>query len=1738
MGLLLKSLFFNAFIFAYLRVTKGCHIDGVTNWLLPVTETILDTYSGNIFDRSTSDIVGISNIIHNEGLNAGPYVTVEFTDNNRLVVFTNSNYTIYEELETAFAFTFSVTLNCLGGTTRILVFEINVSDTNNNDPQFKPTSNYEITIAPPLPPGFLITNCVNDIIVRDIDLTTERIDFALEGSPLFEIVYDESSSVPKEFKAILRTTTFIRSIPDPIILTVTATDVDRTNDPRRTATATVKILTDGDFEFPDEPIFSQTFYLASYNKDDGFVLQNSIYLRQGYDKQVVFSFQTQHSQYFELIVNENEVSFEANALPEELYKERQIYIIVKAERQYTSGATATVILQLPDEPETEDEVEFFDKVLYNGQIEDGVANHEVITITRYNGSSILLFGEYASSFEATLLNDQISVIPRASATFPTEISHIAIALQGGRATAVLVFKIISSGSEVEAIESFDEVLYRGTLNNGNVIHETITLSEYKGSEVLLTEDYASSFEASYTNGIVSVQTRTSATFPTELPHIALTLQAGSAKSVLLLKVISSESEIESFDKILYKGDLKNGIVSHDVIILSNYDDSNVLLSGDYASFFESSVSDGKVSVQTRASASLPSRLTHVALTLQAGSARAVLVLEVNESESETNIESFDEVLYKGALNNGVVSHDVVLLSDYTESNIILSGDYASSFESSLLDGKVLVQKRISATLPPEITYITLTLQAGRARAVLVLEVRESGSETDVSATFDKILYTGKLEDGNVSHEIITIRDFSGSNILIAGAHSSLFESSLSNGVVTIRARTSVEFPSDLTHIALTLQAERASSVLLLDIIVTGSEIDTIESFDKVLYRGNITTGVVSHDVISLSDYSESNILLSGDYASSFESSLLDGNVLVQKRISATLPPEITHITLTLQAGRANAVLVLEVFSDSEIDVSATFDKVLYTGKLEDGNVSHETITIRDFSGSNLLIDGDYASSFESSISNGVVSVRARASSILPPDLTHITLILQAACARSVLLLEVVSGSTPEEVESFDKILYTGRITNGLASHETISISQYNENILLLGEHASLFESSLSNGIVSVTVRTSAIFPNDLTHTALTLQAGRARAVLLLDITISNDLPLITFDKPSYFLWANVGQTGIVGKVQATANNGDTVTYSLGVNDDHLRSRITVNNDGDISLSDVAQVGVYSFSVTATAQNSQASASAPVILRVDDLPQCPISKGLPPLIVLERLEEEPHQHLVTLNRTEYPDCRYSLSNIWPVDQSWLYADSDGLHTRAIDREHKSIAFMTLSQIQVELRLHCDNDEAPATKRSLTAESLELGPDNYGSNKWVLADTIEYDERRSFVNLIVNDINDNSPIFIGKENEPIYIGYPIPEIENVVLPRALIEVKATDADIGENAALIYSSSEDVLAVAPLTGLVHVRNNAQLLNNSRLTVIATDQNGRGLSGNLDFVVMLLDKHQIAVVTIQDAFLDDENIVIGDLSTAIGYELKVLRTVVVSESNENTLRKERAVTSGSGASLQLYVYGVEENKPVDVTKLTSDITNNNIVTVNVASALSLQDHLETIEICPVQGIALLVATIILAVLLLILILAIALWFFLKWRKTQNYEQFSDRNSVLSRNDTVEFPKIENITKPRLNISELKRSERRLQEMLDIPIQDVRMEPEKEGSNQIEPPPSRETIVNFSTPEMPIVIQSIDKLKDNADESEEDDEFGEKQKQKPRKSVVTFNENVEKIIHLEDGIEDSPDSDIEIFKF
>lgn len=144
--------------------------------------------------------------------------------------------------------------------------------------------------------------------------------------------------------------------------------------------------------------------------------------------------------------------------------------------------------------------------------------------------------------------------------------------------------------------------------------------------------------------------------------------------------------------------------------------------------------------------------------------------------------------------------------------------------------------------------------------------------------------------------------------------------------------------------------------------------------------------------------------------------------------------------------------------------------------------------------------------------------------------------------------------------------------------------------------------------------------------------------------------------------------------------------------------------------------------------------------------------------------------------------------------------------------------------------------------------------------------------------------------------------------------------------------------------------------------------------------------------------------------------------------------------------------------------------------------------------------------------------------------RKKQNYEQFSDANSLTSQNESQsQSPKPLDvpIAKPRLNIEELKKSEKRLQDMLNAPIDDVKVEPSTSQDKTIN------SVTKIPDPKAPIVIQ--DKLKDALSESD-DDEFGE-QKRPRRKSVVTFNENVEKIIHVEESPDIIADPNFEVYK-
>ncbi|XP_037874813.1 uncharacterized protein LOC101739891 isoform X2 [Bombyx mori] len=2089
-----------------IKTTHGCQMDGVIMWPIPVSESILDTHTGYVLDRGTTDIEDITTIRYGEGLNAGPYLEVSHAQ-NRFQMWVNDAYRNYEENEVAQSMSMTVTFRCTGGTTNTLVFLINVIDTNNNAPQFRPNDIFEYVITTPLAPGFLVTGCFNNIVVRDIDLTTQRIDFGIEENPYIDIAYDSSlSTTPKEFKAVLRTKTFIRTIPELLTLKISATDVDLTGDPPRTTYATVHIKSDPEFEFPEEPVFSRAFYLANY--DEGKITHDAISLRQGFDDQVQFSLDGDYATNFQLNQNGNQITLTVRT-PLSNIDVSQILLIVKAEREYTSGASATVIVQLPEEVNLE-----FERAHYSGQIENNILRLSQLTLIQgFEGSiSARIIGEHASYFSVTVQGNSVTItmaplteniirdnnfiylevivsaerglgsavvtleiikddnttpvfsskiytgnydvvnglniepiyfvqgyddsvslkldgdsselfeverdgaiIKITSSALPVEIhsrSNLILSLEATKprtvgANAAIVINLPEEPSDGMSLLGFERVTYVGSIEDNTValgsialtegfstsvsftlfgelvdfftvtasgstvtvgLHRTIPEDLIPANRVIVLELRASAPQAvsAYTTIVLTIARDEDSAAPVNdlvfaSPHytgsysemsglvfetpislsqgydtavqfslegdnaqwfsliqnqnsVSLTLRTpiptaviannrklifsvaaqrpGSItiRTTIIISLIDEPSDgmsLLGFERVTYVGSIEDNTVALDSIALTEGFSTSVsfTLFGELVDFFTVTASGSTLTIglhRTIPKDLIPANRVIVlelrASAPQAVSAYTTIVLTIardEDSAAPVNDLVFASPHYTGSYSemSGLVFETPISLSQGYDTAVqfSLEGDNAQWF--NLIQNQNSVSLTLRTPIPTAVIAnnrkLIFSVAAQRPgsitiRTTIIISLIDEPSDGMSLLGFERVTYVGSIEDNTVALDSIALTEgFSTSvSFTLFGELVDFFTVTASGSTVTIELHRTI--PEDLipTNRVIVLElrasAPQAVSAYTTIVLTTARDEDSAAPvkdlvFDSPHYTGSYSemSGLVFETPISLSQGYDTAVQFSleGDNAQWF--SLIQNQNSVSLTLRTPIPTAVIannrKLIFSIAAQRPGSITIRTTIIISLIDEPSDgmsllgFERVTYVGSIEDNTVALGSIALTEgFSTSvSFTLFGELVDFFTVTASGSTVTIGLHRT--IPEDLiptnrvivlelrasapqavsAYTTIVLTIArdedstapvndlvfdsphytgsyteinglvfdtpislsrgydemvifylegdntqwfnlvkkeniisltlaipipstvlannrklifniaaqrpgsvTARATIIILLLEGEEVPSNEYFDKVLYEGLIQGNIVRHEQINLFGFlGENIRLIGEYASLFGANVNNGVITIQLSGSIPVPTDVTLIALELHALRARSVLLLTVesTENPNPPLVVFGSSSYALRVEITRTGLIGRVHASADNGEAVTYSLRTENVHLVDRLSVNNDGELHLSAPASSGVYTFEVVATTVFTRASALAIVHLTVDAATICGDDLVMPPLLVIDRDEESPHRDLVALNPEKHEGCRYTLTNRWPVDQTWLYVDDTGLHTRAIDREHESIAFMKVSQVQVELILHCANDKV-RSKRSIDQKTNSIA--DYGSKHWILTDSILYNSRRSFVNLIVNDINDNAPVFVGKENEPIAVGYPISDLEEVLLPRSLAELKASDADIGENAVLRYWSHEPAVVVSPTTGFVHVRSGARLHDNKEFTVHATDRNGEGLTGHIKLLVKLLNVNNIAVVTVQNSFLDDEIKIISQLSTGVGYEVKALRSDIISDAAQpsDDTRKERDA-GVAGTTMQLYIYGLNERQPVSVKRLITDINNIAIIVDIVANAISLEDHLEGREICVIaeRDTGLLIACILLSILLFIIIVVAVVWSILKRRKSPHYSQFSDKNSIASRTNSLgQLPKTEAEQKPRLYIEDLRKSERKLQEILDAPpLEEVKASTSTEKLSE----PPTESIIDIPVmePSLPIVIQSIDKLKDATDESD-DDEFGENKKNR-RKSVVTFNENVEKIIHVED---------------
>ncbi|XP_026740039.1 uncharacterized protein LOC113502598 isoform X13 [Trichoplusia ni] len=1470
------------------------------------------------------------------------------------------------------------------------------------------------------------------------------------------------------------------------------------------ATIVLDVITENDENPAVQLGFDAVYYTGSYGTS-GLSMDSRIVLSEGFEEGVHFSLEGADAQWFRVVPTQNVATLVVQSgIPEAvLVSNQQLVFTIKAERLGSTTAQAVVVISLPDE-NLETSTIGFERVSYVGSIENNVVNLVPITLTEgyTNDVQLALYGALSEYF--TIPNDGPVIDLQLPTPIPTDlipasgtiVLDIRASLPETATTfATIVLDVITENDDNPVVQlGFDAVYYTGSYGTtGLSMDSRIVLSE--GFE----EGVHFSLEGADAQWFRVVPTQNVAT---------LVVQSGIPEAVL---------------------------VSNQQLVF-----------------------------------------TIKAERLGSITAQAAIVISLPDENLETSTIGFERVSYVGSIENNVVNLVPITLTEgYTNDVQLALYGALSEYFTIPNDGPVInlqLPTPIPTDLIPASGTIVLDIRASLPEtattfATIVLNViTENDENPAVQLGFDAVYYTGSYGTSGLSmnSRIVLSEGFEeGVHFSLEGADAQWFRVVPAQNVATLVVQSGIPEAVLISNqqLVFTIKAERLGSITAQAAVVISLPDENLETstigFERVSYVGSIEKNVVNLVPIRLTEgYTDDIQLALYGALSEYFTIPNDGpviNLQLPTPIPADLIPASGTIVLDIRASLPEtattfATIVLDVITENDENpaVQLGFDAVYYTGSYGTSGLSMDSriVLSEGFEeGVHFSLEGADAQWFR------VVPTQNVATLVVQSGIPEAVLVsnqqlvftikaerLGSITAQAAIVISLPDGSQSGENLTFEKVLYRGSIQDGQVDHEDIIVSGFDgTTVTIIGEHSGLFEATATNGMVTVKAQGSLNLPAEITRVDLELRAGTARAVLLLNVGETDPVPAppptVTFTSDSYAVSVEIVQTGIIGRVLATSDNEEPITYSLSDLNAHLQSRLSINNEGELFLSAPANSGVYTFRVIATTDTTEATATATVHLTVQAITTCGDEIVVPPLITLDRDEEEPHNKLVVLQPTLHAGCHFTLNSLYPSDQDWLFVDDNGLHARVIDREHPSIAFMTLSQVQVELILHCESDNNIRTKRSERTDWFsEI---DYGTKNWILTDSIPYNSRRSLVNLIVNDINDNDPIFVGKEHEPIAVGYPIDELEERILPRSLAELKATDADIGWNAKLRYWSSESVLAVAPTTGFVHVQSSASLVNNQILTVHATDRNGEGNSGSIQLVVKLLTANNIAVVTVKNSFLDQEASILERLSAAVGYDVKTLRSEVISEDADPGRQD-------SGASLQLYVYGLISREPVAVELLVENINSNSEI-VNVISTVSLEDHLEDIIVIQRNN-GLLASTIALSILLFILMVLIAVWYYLRWRKNKSYDQFSDKNSIASRNESLgdlskpaEIPPVP--LQPRLNIDDLKKSERRLQEMLDAPIEAVTVEPVPSRSEPTAPP--LEAILDISMPEInvPIVIQSIDKLKD-AEES--DDEFGEvgEVSKTPRKSVVTFNENVEKIIHVEDDTDNSSQSGYEIYKF
>uniref|UniRef100_A0A182J964 Cadherin domain-containing protein n=1 Tax=Anopheles atroparvus TaxID=41427 RepID=A0A182J964_ANOAO len=388
---------------------------------------------------------------------------------------------------------------------------------------------------------------------------------------------------------------------------------------------------------------------------------------------------------------------------------------------------------------------------------------------------------------------------------------------------------------------------------------------------------------------------------------------------------------------------------------------------------------------------------------------------------------------------------------------------------------------------------------------------------------------------------------------------------------------------------------------------------------------------------------------------------------------------------------------------------------------------------------------------------------------------------------------------------------------------------------------------------------------------------------------------------------------------------------------YLKQSLSITPQGTLSLRQALVPNVYIFFVHATNIVARKQSSASVHLNVLNAYECTEgtkTSTVEQVLAVHHLDEErPH---ATIFPTQLDSsCAYELMSESPTDALHPYfsidTDTNWLTVRSFNREdHVLFGDMMVPQFRLRLRLHCDTDtgNGATETRSLSKRSL------------VDTDSINYAPDLTVISIIVDDINDNNPVFTlprTPASDAIHLGYPEPSLATRLMLTQLTQVWATDADEGLNAKIRYSLNEDATGhfmIDPTEGTVHpTRDALRETDRVMFDAVATDRDGAGdgRSTRLPLTVHRLASDQIAVVSLMMAEETTLDTVIEQINRQNGFYLQLLHQAYVPTIDPTTQRSSnrsaRQTLDGQRA-MRLVVYAFDDSlEPMKTDSIRSGI-------------------------------------------------------------------------------------------------------------------------------------------------------------------------------------------------------------------